>query len=77
MHGYLLGLIPSSASDRRSAANRYARQWLGVCDSREEALFRAHTEGALTMSAIAKELGVSVSRVSRLIARAEEAKGKT
>jgi len=28
------------------------------------------------MSAIAKELGLSVSRVSRLIARAEEAKGK-
>ena len=133
LHGYLLGRIPNSASDRRSAANRYARlvaaahdvrlwdealrqqiylgdenfvermqalaepqraaareipktqrrttrslaQWLGVCDSREEALFRAHTEGALTMSAIAKELGLSVSRVSRLIARAEEAKDKT
>jgi DNA-binding MarR family transcriptional regulator len=29
------------------------------------------------MSAIAKELGLSVSRVSRLIARVEEAKDKT
>ena len=49
-------------------------QWLSTCDSREEALLRAHTESGLTMSAIAKELGLSVSRVSRLIARAEGAK---
>jgi len=133
LHGYLLGRVPSGASDRRSAANRYARlvaaardvqlwdealrqqiylgdevfvermqkiadpqrtaareipkaqrrtsrslaQWLSTCDSREEAMFRAHTESGLTMSAIADELGLSVSRVSRLIARAEKAKGKT
>jgi len=37
---------------------------------------RAHTEGALSMSAIARELGLSVSRVSRLIARAERSKDK-
>ena len=30
----------------------------------------------MTMSALAHELGLSVSRVSRLIARAEQAKGK-
>ena len=30
----------------------------------------------MTMSAIARELGLSVSRVSRLIAKAEEAKDK-
>jgi hypothetical protein len=29
------------------------------------------------MSVIAAEMGLSVSRISRLIARAEEAKGKT
>ena len=52
-------------------------QWLSNCASREEALYRAHAESGLTMSAIAKELGLSVSRVSRLIARVEEAKGKT
>ena len=40
------------------------------------ALYRAHTESALRMSAIARELGSSVSRVSRLIARAEGAKDK-
>lgn len=47
--------------------------WLGLCGSREEALYRAHTEGALTMTALAGELGLSVSRVSRLIAKAESA----
>jgi putative transposase len=45
--------------------------WLAVSASREEALYRAHTEGGLTMTALAAELGLSVSRVSRLIARAE------
>ncbi len=56
-------------------------QWLQSCEAREEALYRAHTEGGLSMSAMARELGLSVSRVSRLIGRAEaardEAKGKT
>jgi REP element-mobilizing transposase RayT/DNA-directed RNA polymerase specialized sigma24 family protein len=56
---------------------RSLAQWLSACGSREEALLRAHTQSGLTMSAIAKELGLSVSRVSRLIARAEGAKGKT
>ena len=55
---------------------RALTQWLGSCETREEALYKAHTVGALTMSAIARELGLSVSRVSRLIARAEQAKGK-
>jgi REP element-mobilizing transposase RayT len=53
------------------------KQWLATCDSREQALYRAHTESGLSMTAIARELGLSVSRVSRLIARTEEAKGKT
>ncbi len=51
-------------------------QWLGNSETREEALYRAHTEGALSMSAIGRELGLSVSRVSRLIGRVEGAKGK-
>ena len=59
---------------RRKARN--LTQWLGSCETREEALYKAHTEGAITMSAIARELGLSVSRVSRLIARAEQAKSK-
>jgi putative transposase len=52
-------------------APRPLAHWLGVSASREEALYRAHTEGGLTMTALAAELGLSVSRVSRLIARAE------
>jgi putative transposase len=60
---------------QRSKA-RSLTQWLSSCTTREEARYRAHTESALSMSAIARELGLSVSRVSRLIARAEQAKGK-
>ncbi|MFZ5558109.1 MAG: transposase [Pseudomonadota bacterium] len=55
---------------------RTLSQWLASCPTREEALYKAHTQSALTMSAIARELGLSVSRVSRLIARVEQAKGK-
>jgi putative transposase len=59
---------------RRKA--RTLAHWLQSSKNREQALYDAHTQGAMTMSAIAKELGLSVSRVSRLIARAEQAKGK-
>jgi len=45
--------------------------WLTEGATREEALRRAHTEGGLSMTAMARELGLSVSRVSRLIAHAE------
>lgn len=47
--------------------------WLSVCTNRDEALWRAYAQGGMTMSAIARELGLSVSRVSRLIAAAESA----
>ena len=57
--------------------NRSLSQWLADCGNREEALYKAYTESGLSMSAIARELGLSVSRVSRLITRAEEAKSKT
>jgi putative transposase len=57
------------------ASPRPLAHWLAQCSSREEALHRAHTEGAMTMTALARELGLSVSRVSRLIARAEVISG--
>lgn len=47
--------------------------WLRSSSSREQALYRAHTEGALSMTALAATLGLSVSRVSRLIAGFERA----
>jgi putative transposase len=75
------------ADPRRSAAREVPKaqrrrvhslgQWLAQCASREEALYKAYTEGGLSMSAIAAEMGLSVSRVSRLIAQAEQAKSKT
>ena len=46
-------------------------RWLAMCATREEALRRAHLEGGMSMSAIAKALNLSDSRVSRLIARFE------
>jgi hypothetical protein len=72
---------PGNSTDRDipKAQRRKLRslaQWLERCTTREEALYRAHTEGALSMSAMARELGLSVSRVSRLIARVDQAKGK-
>jgi putative transposase len=42
-------------------------QWLTSCGSREEARYKAYTESGLSMSGIAAEMGLSVSRVSRLI----------
>lgn len=61
-------------------------QCLDRCSGhRAPALRVAHVEGGLSISALAREIGLSVSRVSRLIAGAEaavvledeEAKGKT
>ena len=43
---------------------------------RAQALRMAHVEGGLTMSSLAREIGLSVSRVSRLIAAAEEGADK-
>lgn len=64
------GLV-SAARGRRSA--RTWAQWLRDSDSREQALYRAHTEGGFSMTALAAELGLSVSRISRLIAVHERA----
>ena len=46
---------------------------LRVSSSREQALHSAHVESGITMTALAAELGLTVARVSQLIAR-EEAK---
>ncbi len=59
------------------------QQWLAGSPSRGAALMRAYRESGISMTAMAAELGLSVSRVSRLIATAETkldlsmAKGKT
>jgi putative transposase len=47
--------------------------------SRNEAIVLAHTEGGYTMSAIAREIGLSVGRVSRIVRawEVDKAKGET
>ena len=42
-------------------------QWLQASSSRGEALYRAHVESGLTMTAMALELKLSVSIVSQLV----------
>ncbi len=46
-------------------------EWLSDSPSREDGLRRAYCEGNLTMTAMAKALGLSVSQISRLISKAE------
>ncbi len=41
---------------------------------REQAMLRAYVEGGMTMTAMAQQLGLSVSRVSRIVASAEAAR---
>ena len=72
---------PSRARDpdiprRQRVTQRALSLWLADSSGRDEALLRAYRDGGVSMTAIARQLGLSVSRVSRLIAR-EEAKGKT
>jgi len=57
--------------------SRTLAQWLQSCENREQALYNAHTHSAMIMGAIAaSKLELPISRVSRLIARAEKAKGR-
>jgi putative transposase len=60
---------------RPSKAAKPGFDWpacLRTSASREQALYRAHTEAGQTMGSLAVHLGLSVSRVSRLIAGHEQ-----
>jgi putative transposase len=46
-------------------------QWLGSSESRAQAFLCAHTQSGISMTAIAREMGLSISYVSRLIGCAE------
>jgi len=70
---------PSAASPRRNNTEaprtqtrppRTLQQWLAIGPTREQALRQAHIDGGLTLTEMAHSLGLSVSRVSRLVARA-------
>lgn len=63
----------AAATPRRPSRAGYA-EWLRRAGGiREQALWLAHTEGGIAMTALAAQLGLSVSRISRLIAAAERA----
>ena len=53
------------------ASPKTLQDWLAELSKREEAIWAAHRHSQLSMSHIARELGLSVSRVSRIIAQAE------
>jgi len=54
----------------RTSFNEWLKRAGGI---REQALWLAHAEGGVAMTALAAQLGLSVSRISRLIAAAERA----
>lgn len=56
---------------RQRGAPKALADWLRECGSREEALWMAHARSGLSMTALAAELGLSVARVSQLIAKAQ------
>jgi putative transposase len=61
----------AAVAPRRVARTSWA-EWLKRAGGiREQALWLAHTEGGIAMTDLAGQLGLSVSRISRLIAAAE------
>lgn len=60
--------------------DRPLQEWLATAATRPQGLYLAHQQGGKTITSIAKELNLSVSRVSRLVAAGcqefEMAKGK-
>ena len=80
------GLEPAKRSARevpkaqRSIRTGTVAQFLRDCRSRDEGIARAHREGGHSLSAIAREVDLSVSRVSRIVAthvERDQAKSKT
>ena len=63
---------PQRARSRQAPPQPLAA-WLASCPTREEALYRAVREGGLTMTAMARELGLSVARVSQLVQKGQQA----
>ena len=62
-----------AVAPRRVARTSWA-VWLNRAGGiREQALWLAHTDGGVAMTELAGQLGLSVSRISRLISAAERA----
>jgi hypothetical protein len=68
----------SFASSKHSLSEwpvHYALNFLAR-ETRKQALYRAHTESALSMTATARALGLAVSGAVRMIAQAEHEQAK-
>ena len=63
----------AAAAPRRLARTSFAEWMRRAGGIREQALWLAHAEGGVAMTDLAGQLGLSVSRISRLIAAAERA----
>lgn len=64
-----------TALDATATAPRSLQHWLQTCASRDEAFWHACRHGGYTMTRIAREMGVSVQQISRLVARWERQAG--
>ena len=62
---------PQRARPQAPSQTQPLAVWLASCSTREEALYRAYREGGLTMTAMARELGISVARVSQLVKKGQ------
>ncbi len=81
-HGSVRSEEPSSSARVQRAAGKAMKAvsplsslspsewatWMKTSASREQALYRAHTQGGHAMTALAAQLQLSVSRISRLVA---------
>ena len=65
------GMARKDVPKAQRSAPRTLAYWLNACGTREEALRCAHVRSGISMTALSAELGLSVARVSQLIARAE------
>ena len=49
------------------ASPKSLQDWLALCPTREQALYQAHYASQISLSEIARQLVLSVSRISRIV----------
>lgn len=70
------GVAAKAVPAAQRSTPRTLAHWLAECSTREEALRCAHVHSGISMTALAAELGLTVGRVSQLVARAEARRGE-
>ena len=77
----LTATVPALADAQVPRTQRAApvtlQQWLDSAPSREHALLSARQRGGMTLKAIAAQLGLSLGRVSQLLAKARREAAST